>query len=341
MGDMDAATAHLVFVDDDLPGIRRRRAGGGWAYLDPDGKRITDPAERQRLNAIGLPPAYRDAWFCPMTNGHIQATGYDDKGRKQYRYHPDFRTAREGVKFDGCARFGALLPLIRKRVERDLASTVITRDTSIASVVRLLDLGVIRVGNEAYAQANKSFGATTLRTRHVAVQGQTLKLRFKAKSGVLRDMAVNDRALARMVRRLQDLPGQRLFRYVDGDNEYHDVNSGDVNEYLRETMGEPFTAKNFRTWHGSVAAFRLLATASEPLGIKGLTQDVARILGNTPAVTRKSYIHPMIFALLPEQESWRATLALPRPTKWLSAYERGFIELLKDAPGAHELLAAA
>lgn len=319
----------LIYVDDSLPGISRKRSGKGWAYFDAHGKRIADAEERMRLNAIALPPAYRDAWFCPAANGHILAIGYDDRGRKQYRYHPDFRAAREAEKFEGCSGFGRLLPLVRKRVEEDLAGNALTRERIVASVVRLLDLGAIRVGNEQYAKGNRSFGATTLRQRHAEVTGKTLKLRFKAKSGVLRELSLTDGHLARLVRKMQDLPGQNLFQYVDSDQEYHPVTSGDVNDYLCETMGERFTAKSFRTWHASVLAFDILAHAEGQVSIKALTNDVADHLGNTAAVTRKSYIHPAVFDLAERQAKWREGLKLPRATQWLSREERGLIELLE------------
>ena len=319
----------LIYVDDSLPGITRKRAGRGWAYYDAKGQRISDADERTRLNAIALPPAYRDAWFCPAANGHVLATGFDDKGRKQYRYHPDFRAARENEKFDGCGAFGNLLPLVRKRVEEDLEGRTLTRERIVASVVRLLDLGFIRVGNEQYSKANKSYGATTLRQRHAEVTGKTLKLRYKAKSGKLRELALTDGHLARLVRRMQDLPGQKLFQYVDKDQEYRPVTSGDVNDYLAETMGERFTAKSFRTWHASALAFDILAHAEGQVSIKALTAEVAEHLGNTAAVTRKSYIHPALFDVLDRQANWREGLRLPRSTHWLTREERGLIELLE------------
>ena len=331
---------NLIFVEDSRPGITRKRSGKGWAYFDHAGKRITDPEERMRLNAIALPPAYRDAWFCPDPNGHILATGFDDKGRKQYRYHPDFRSAREAEKFGGCASFGSLLPLVRKRVEHDLAGRELTRERIVASVVRLLDLGVVRVGNEQYSKANKSYGATTLRQRHAEVTGKTLRLRFRAKSGKLRVLSLTDGHLARLVRKMQDLPGQHLFQYVDRDQEYHPVTSGDVNDYLAETMGQRFTAKSFRTWHASVLAFEILAHAEGQVGIRALTEEVAERLGNTPAVTRKSYIHPALFELAERHAKWRAGLRLPRATRWLSREERGLIELLERSPGGNCALAA-
>lgn len=330
----------LIYVDDDLPGITRKGAGRGWAYYDPEGKLLTDAAEKRRLNAVALPPAYTDAWFCPAPNGHILATGIDAKGRKQYRYHPEFRAAREGEKFDSCVTFGSLLPLVRKRVEADLRGHKLTRERAIASVVRLLDLGAVRVGNEGYAKANKSFGATTLRQRHAELTGKVLRLRYKGKAGKLREVTLSDGSLARMVRKMQDLPGQHLFKYTDDEGDLHTVGSSDVNDYLRETMGQDFTAKNFRTWHASVKALSCLRDGEGAMPMKALLECVADHLGNTSAVTRKSYIHPAVFELLEDQESWRAQLRLPRATRWLTREERGLINLLQESPSAQELLAA-
>jgi DNA topoisomerase-1 len=336
---MVTSASALEFVDDRGPGITRKKMRHGWAYFDADGRRITDRDEIDRLNRIALPPAYTDAWYCPHGNGHILATGIDAKGRKQYRYNPEFRTAQEAEKFDGCAEFGRLLPKVRKRVAKDLASRTLSRERAIASVVRLLDLGAIRVGNESYAKANKSFGATTLRMKHAQVKGEKLKLRFKAKSGIMREATITDRSLARFVRAMQDLPGQHLFQYLDADGGSHPVGSHDVNEYLAETMGERFTAKNFRTWHASVLALKLLAEAERPLTLKELTGQVGEHLGNTPAMARKSYIHPAVIALVDRQLKWRARLKLPREGKWLSRYERALIKLLEKSPRAKKLLA--
>jgi DNA topoisomerase-1 len=337
---MASRSPKLIHTDDSQPGITRKKAGRAWAYFDASGKRITDRDEIDRLNRIALPPAYTKAWFCPNPNGHILAVGIDDKGRKQYRYHPDFRTRQEAEKFDGCVQFGRLLPKLRKRVEKDLSGTTLSRDQAIASVVRLLDLGVVRVGNESYARENKSFGATTLRQRHVKVSGQTVKLRFKAKSGKTAEVAVSDRRLAHFVRKMEDLPGQRLFQYVGDDGEVHPVGSAEVNDYLRETMGGDFTAKNFRTWHASAIAFGLLARAEGQLTLKALMEEVGERLGNTPAIARKSYVHPAVVALVDRQAKWRKGLKLPRKTQWLSAEERGLLELLEGSPGAGKLLAA-
>lgn len=331
----------LIYVDDDMPGITRKGAGRGFAYYDPGGALITDRAEKKRLNAIALPPAYCDEWFCPLPDGHIQATGYDDKGRKQYRYHPDFRIQQESEKFDRCAAFGKLLPVMRERVAKDLRSPKLSRERALASVVRLLDTGRIRTGNEGYTKANESFGATTLRQSHVEVTGQTLILRFTAKGGKKREMRVTDSSLASFVRRMQDLPGQHLFQYVDADGEPHPIDSGDVNEYLRETMGEAFTAKDFRTWHASAIALGELASAEGELTIKALTGEVAERLGNTAAMARKSYIHPAVIALVPRQQRWRAKLRLPRRTKWYDREERALLDLLETTPSASELLSLA
>jgi len=337
---MASGAPGLKHIDDSLPGITRKKAGRAWAYFDPDGRRITDPEEIDRLNKIALPPAYTKAWFCSDPKGHIQATGIDDKGRKQYRYHLDYRTAQEAEKFDRTAEFGQLLPKLRKRVENDLAQRQLTRDRAIASVVRLLDLSVVRVGNESYAKTNKSFGATTLRMRHVSVSGKTVKLRFKAKSGKLAEVAVTDQRLAHFVRKMDDLPGQNLFQYLGDDGEAHPVGSAEVNDYLCETMGEHFTAKNFRTWHASAIAFGLLATAKRPLTIKALMEEVSGKLGNTPAIARKSYVHPAVVALVDRQQKC-ASLKLPRKTRWMSRAERGLLELLEAAPAAEKLLTAA
>ena len=330
----------LIYVDDDLPGITRKGAGRGWAYYDPEGRLIRDSAERTRLNAIALPPAYEDAWFCPAPNGHILATGIDAKGRKQYRYHPEFRVAREGEKFDRCIAFGNLLPLVRARVADDLKGRKLTRARAVAAVVRLLDLGAVRVGHESYTKANKSYGATTLRQRHAELTGKPLHLRYKGKSGKAQDIELSDAGLSRMVRRMQDLPGQHLFQYVDEDGEVQAVASDDVNDYLSEAMGERFTAKNFRTWHASVMAFECLLNAEGRLPLKDLLGCVAGKLGNTPAVTRKSYIHPAVIDRVDGQEDWRSGVSLPRSTKWLTREERGLIAMLQDSPAAQELLAA-
>ena len=333
----------IVYVDDQEPGITRRKVRHGWGYWDPDGKRITDRDEIDRLNRIGLPPVYTHAWFCPDPNGHIQATGKDDKGRKQYRYHTDFREAQEAAKYDRCAGFGHSLPRLRERVESDLRLRGLCKEKAVAAVVRLLDLGTIRVGNETYAQENKSFGATTLRKRHVKVKGQTLKLQFRAKSGKLRVMTITDRTLSSFVRRCQDLPGQNLFRWLDEAGETHPVTSTDVNAYIREAMADDFTAKHFRTWGASVIAFAALASSEDYLGIKSMLEPVTEALGNTPAIARKSYVHPRLIDLARDkdaQAAFRERLHLPRATRYLNRYERGLIAFLEDDVAAPRAKAA-
>ncbi len=335
--------ARLVYCDDSKPGITRRKMRHGWGYFDAAGTRITDRDEIDRLNAIGLPPAYRDAWFCPKANGHIQAVGWDEKGRKQYRYHTGFREAQEAAKYEKCADFGHCLPRIRKQVEADLASRGLTKDRAVAAVVRLLDIGHIRVGNEAYAQANESYGATTLRKRHGEVRGATLKLRYKGKSGKERDMRVTDKRLAAAVRKMQDLDEQHLFAWVDDDGTAHPVTSSDVNDYIRRAGGGDFTAKHFRTWGASVTAFEALAHAEADLSLKALLEPVVARLGNTPAIARKSYVHPSLIGLVKQgQSAFRKALRLPRSARYLSRCERGLIAFLEaGTPAALPMLKAA
>ena len=328
----------LCYVDDALPGITRKRRGRYWQYFDAKGERIADRDEIDRLNGIGLPPAYRDAWYCPSPEGHIQAIGYDDKGRKQYRYHVDFRAQQEAAKYDGCASFGRALPLLRARVEEDMAGRKLDRETVVAAVVRLLDLGHIRIGNESYAKANKSFGATTLRNRHARVEGKTVKMRFQGKSGKLQELSVTDRNLTRLVRRCQDLPGQQLFQFVDDEGEPRAVGSSDVNAYIREAMGDEFTAKHFRTWGASTIAFeQICAAGEEGISLKEMLEPVADALGNTPAISRKSYVHPaLIEAVKQNPRDPLGGLQCPRATKYLSSAERGLIEFLENEAAAAE-----
>ena len=335
--------ARLIYVDDDLPGISRKRSGKGWSYYDPQGQLITDRAERKRLNAIALPPAYTDEWFCPAPNGHILATGYDAAGRKQYRYHPDFRTLRESKKFDGCLPFGEKLPLIRKRVARDIGEEGPTRARVLAAVVRLLDMGFIRIGNTAYARSNKSFGATTLRDRHAEVKGGSVRFAFRGKSGKDREVTLEDAELAAAVQDARDVPGYHLFQCIEPDGSRYEIGSGDVNDYLRETMGEAVSAKNFRTWHASVLAWEFLASANERPPISALLDHVSDKLGNTPTVARNSYIHPALIDLVSRDgawEEWHGSLERPRSTKYASGAERGLIAMLQKVPDAGELLAA-
>ncbi len=322
--------ARIVYCDDSKSGITRRKVRDQWEYRDAAGERITDADEIARLNAIGLPPAYERAWFCPKANGHIQAIGWDEKGRKQYRYHVDFRAAQEAAKYDRCCEFGTALPRLRKQVEADLKKRGLCKERAVAAVVRLLDIGHLRVGNEAYAEANQSFGATTLRKRHGMVKGSTLKLRYKGKSGKMRDVAITDRALAATVRRMEDLDDQHLFAWIDAEGEPHPVTSSDVNAYIKEATACDFTAKHFRTWGASVAAFEALAEAEEDLSLKAMLEPVVERLGNTPAIARKSYVHPALIALTKTgQAAFRRALRLPRSRAYLSRTERGLIAFLE------------
>ncbi|UZK70940.1 DNA topoisomerase IB [Sphingomonas sp. S1-29] len=321
----------IIYHDDSEAGITRKKVRGGWGYWNPAGERIKDRDEIDRLNAIGLPPAYRDAWYCPSPHGHIQAVGWDEKGRKQYRYHLEFRETQEAAKYARCPAFGLALPKLRKRVERDLRSPKLSRARAVAAVVRLLDHGHVRIGNEGYAKANKSFGATTLRKHHAKLTGKTLRLQYRAKSGKMRLMTITDGSLIRFVKRCQDLPGQHLFRWVDQAGETHPVTSSDVNAYIREAMAGEFTAKHFRTWGASAIAFETLALAEAPIGLKAMLEPVTEALGNTPAIARKSYVHPALVELAKDkaaQIEMRAALRLPRSTRHLSRAERGLIAFL-------------
>ncbi len=302
----DEVPRGLVWVTDNRPGIRRERAGDGFVYRGVDGLRIRKAAELKRIGALAVPPAYEDVWICARPNGHLQATGRDARGRKQYRYHPDFRLARDSDKFERMLEFGADLPRIRARVKADLAGPINARpgrQTVLATIVRLLDTTYVRIGNEQYARSNRSFGLTTLRHRHAAVKGSRLQLRFRGKSGKEHEVALDDPRVARVVRRCQDMPGQELFQYQGNDGERHTVDSADVNDYIREAGSAEFTAKDFRTWHGSVDALDLWAVqcAADASGRRTANQllaDVAGRLGNTVAVCKKSYVHPRVLETL-------------------------------------------
>ena len=321
----------LRHSSDTEPGITRKRIGRAWGYFDAKGKRITDRDEIDRLNAVGLPPAYTDAWFCADAQGHLQATGVDARGRKQYRYHPDFRAKRDSVKFDGLREFGKALPKLRRRVERDLKSRSLTRDSVLAAVVRLLDTLHIRVGNEAYARENKSFGATTLRSRHLKKTGHGLTMRFTGKHGIVHELQVTDSNLKRICRRCQELPGQMLFQYVNGDGEPKPVTSSDVNDYIREASGGEFTAKHFRTWGASVIAFEQMLKKAEDarISVKTVVEPVAEALGNTEAMSRKAYVHPkLIDAVKADPRDPLCGMSRPRARTRLSSTEAGLLQFL-------------
>jgi DNA topoisomerase-1 len=296
-----AAEAGLRYVSDERPGITRRRSGSGFAYRMPDGSPVRDKATLERIRSLAIPPAYRDVWICPHANGHIQATGRDDKGRKQYRYHPRWREVRDAAKFDHMMEFAAALPGIRARVDADMKKPGMPREKVLATIVHLLETTLIRVGNDDYVKQNGSFGLTTLRNKHVQVDGSELRFSFKGKSGKTWKLGLKDRRVARIVRQSQELPGQELFQYVDADGQPRDVSSDDVNEYLREIAGADVTAKDFRTWAGTVLAAlalqeaeRFNTQAAAKRNIRAAIEAVSARLGNTPTICRKCYVHPEI-----------------------------------------------
>lgn len=319
-----------TYVDSFSGGLTRQRQGERFRYVTATGKPVRSAATIARLDAIALPPAYQQAWYCPSPRGHIQATGMDARGRRQYRYHPAYRAAAEEQKFSALAAFGRALPRIRRQVEADLAQRGLPRDRVIAALVRLLDTGHIRIGNRAYAASNRSYGATTLRTSHARVGRDRLKLEFTGKSGKLQSITILDRRLVTVVRQCSDLPGQQLFQYVDDEGVRHPVDSGDVNAWLGQCCGD-FTAKMFRTWHASVIAFAALAEADGAARIKAVLDQVSMHLGNTPAVARKSYVHPALIALMSGERAWDPRWSrLPRAAGGLSRAERGFLAFLDD-----------
>ena len=330
----EARSAMLRHSSDTEPGITRERIGRHWAYFDPDGNRITDAGAIDRLNAIGLPPAYTNAWFCRDPDGHLQATGIDARGRKQYRYHPQFRELREKAKFEGLLEFGRALPKLRRRVEQDLRHRELNEQTVLAAVVRLLDSEHIRVGNEEYAKTNNSFGATTLRSRHLGGKGKTLQMRFPGKSGTIQEVTITDTNLKRIIRRLQELPGQILFQYAGKGGELHHVTSTEVNAYIKVATGKDFTAKHFRTWGASVIAFdQMLDKARDArISVKTVIEPVAEALGNTPAVSRKAYVHPRLLDAL-KQDPRDPLHGLERPAAraYLSSAEVGLLQFLKSS----------
>ncbi|TGY33148.1 DNA topoisomerase IB [Stenotrophomonas maltophilia] len=305
-----ARQAGLRYVSDDQPGIARRRAGKGFSYRDADGAAVRDAATLARIRALAIPPAYTAVWICAQANGHLQATGRDARGRKQYRYHADWSRVRGDGKFDRVIAFGMALPALRRRLRRDLALPGFPRDKVLAIVVALLADTLVRIGNAAYARDNRSYGLTTLRNHHLAlVRGGRAQMRFRGKSGQAHEVDVDDRRLVQLIRRCQQLPGQALFQYRDDDGSVQPVDSGQVNDYLHDAMGEDFSAKDFRTWGGTVAALRQLAATAlpEPSSERALAAlqnqvvgAVAALLGNTPAVCRKAYIDPCVF------DGWRA-----------------------------------
>jgi DNA topoisomerase-1 len=298
-----ARQAGLRYVSDQNPGLTRRKARGGFAYFSADGTRIRDAKVLRRIRSLAIPPAYTDVWICPLPNGHIQATGRDARGRKQYRYHPKWREVRDEAKYERTLAFAQALPAIRARVDADLRRPGLSREKVLATVVRLLESTLIRVGNEEYARENGSFGLTTMRDQHVETEGSKIRFEFKGKSGKKHAVEIRDRRLAKIVAACQAIPGQELFQYLDEDGERHGVASDDVNSYLRDLTGQDFTAKDFRTWAGTVLAALALqafeAIDSKAAAKRQVTEAIEKVaarLGNTKAVCRKCYIHPEIFA---------------------------------------------
>lgn len=339
--------AGLVWVSDRMPGIRRRRRGPGFAYIDAQGRPVRDDATLQRIRRLAVPPAYRAVWICPWPHGHLQATGRDARGRKQYRYHAQWQAERGSTKFDRLAAVGQALARIRRRVAADLADArQPTRGVVLATLVRLLDTTCVRIGNAEYARSNGSYGLTTLRNTHAGISGSRVQLRFRGKGGVEHCLRVDDPRVARVVRRCRELPGQDLFQYLDEDGSLRAVGSADVNAYLAEAAGERITAKDFRTWHASVQALGLLlegleGSAGAPGSGLSATQRlqavvcaVAQRLGNTPTVCRKAYIHPAVLALgqlLADPEQGSALLRQPwaaRPPRAPAGLERAERQLL-------------
>ncbi len=338
-----ARAGGLVYVSADMPGVRRFRWGQTFRYRTAQGAWVRNPDEIARIRRLAIPPAYSDVWICPLHNGHLQATGIDARGRKQYRYHPEWRALKDGTKFDRLEAFGRALPGIRRRVARDLREGGVARNALLAALVRLLDVTFLRVGNEEYARSNGSYGLTTLRNRHADVRGDSLVLRFRGKGGVVHQARVDDPRVARIVRRCQQLPGQELFQYEDAEGLPRAVSSTDVNDYLREISGQDFTAKDFRTWHGTVLALESLRLAceggAEAAGPRttAILEAVAQRLGNTPAVCRKAYVHPAVLALAASwsapqggQESfWTEIAARVRPSRGLRAAEQRLLVFLR------------
>ncbi len=298
-----ARQAGLRFTHDGAPGLRRVPHRQGFRYLDQEGRPVRDRVTLDRIRALAIPPAWTDVWICPDPAGHLQATGRDDRGRKQYRYHASWRQVREASKYDRLTTLGQVLPAVRRRVEADLKRPGLPREKVLAAVVRLLERTQIRIGTDEYARTNRSYGLTTILGRHVCVQGPRMKLAFRGKSGVSHEIELTDSRLSKIVRHCQTLPGQELFTYLDDDGQPRDVNSEHVNAYLREASGIDLTARDFRTWAGSVFAFEFLSDRPIPTRKKDVKRTIVEAvtyvsgrLGNTPAVCRKSYIHPRVIS---------------------------------------------
>lgn len=313
-GILAARLGGLRYVTDEVAGYTRRQLRTGFRYLDAHHRSISDPEILSRIRSLAIPPAWTEVWICPHENGHLQATGRDARGRKQYRYHKQWRKVRDEAKYERMIGFGLKLPLLRKKLDEVLSKPGLSREKVIATIIRLLDVTHIRIGNEEYAQANKSFGLTTLRNRHVTIEGAAVEFRFRGKSGIVHTVRISEPRLARIVRRMRELPGQELFQYVDEEGQRHSIGSVDVNDYLQEISGEHYTAKDFRTWAGTVQAVMALKGMGPPSSltearrnIKQAVEAAALQLGNTPAICRKCYVHPNVF----------------------QAYEQGLLDILQ------------
>jgi DNA topoisomerase I len=298
---ISAGSAGLKYVTDHSPGMTRKRVGSTFRYVGNDGKVIRDKNVLERIRTLAIPPAWRDVWICSSADGHLQATGRDAKGRKQHRYHPRWRETRDETKYDRLTAFAHALPRIRRKIKRDFSKPGLSKEKILATVVRLLETTLIRVGNEEYARQNDSFGLTTMRDRHVKVTGSTMKFQFKGKGGIQHAVDLSDPRLAKIVKQSQDLPGYELFQYIDGNGERHTLESSDVNAYLRHITGQDFTAKDFRTWAGTVLAAKALqefktfdSQAQAKRNVVQAIESVAKRLGNTKAVCRKCYVHPYV-----------------------------------------------
>lgn len=324
----------LHYVDDSQPGIRRKRLRGKFVYFDVQGTRITDEAQVRRINGLAIPPAYTDVWICPDPQGHLQATGRDARGRKQYRYHSRWREIRDSNKYERMLEFGQALPGLRARLEQDLARSGMPREKVMALVVTLLESTLIRIGNSRYARDNRSYGLTTLRTRHVDVRGTAIRFHFRGKSGVEHEVTLRDRRLARLLRRCLELPGQQLFQYLDNEGQRRAVSSSDINQYLRDLTGRDFTAKDYRTWAGSALALERLRGQPEQPATQArqhlleTVKQVASQLGNTPTVCRQCYIHPEILQAFTDGDL--AGLKAARKRKWLSREEVALLGFLRS-----------
>jgi DNA topoisomerase I len=348
---VSARVVGLRHVSDDAPGIKRERSGKNFRYRDPAGKIVRDPETLRRIKSLVIPPAWTEVWICPNPNGHLQATGRDDRGRKQFRYHPRWREIRDETKYARMISFARALPKIRRRVQKDMALPGMPRNKVLATVVRLLEVSLIRVGNDEYAQENNSFGLTTMRNKHVDVHGAELRFHFRGKSGKWHNVDIHDRRLAKIVEQCHDLPGQELFQFVDDDGTRHDVRSEDANQYIREISGQDFTAKDFRTWAGTVLAAMALrefekfdTKAQAKKNVVAAIELVAAKLGNTAAVCKKCYIHPHVLdsyldGTLVETLKQRAEKTISKSIRGLPSEEAAVLGLLQQRLTIEEKLA--